>query len=124
VFDQDPVFVNEVSASQAPTTAGDYRLQESSPAIIAGSNVDYENAFDNGVMDVDLEGNPRIVNGVIDAVRHLGVTEIEMPCTAQRVWRAIQDAKGRPTQETPVDTSHPGAGLGSIDPNNPQGEVQ
>ena len=44
--------------------------------------------------------------------------------TPQRVWRAIQDAKGRATQETPVDTHSPGAGLGSIDPNNPQGEVQ
>jgi carbon-monoxide dehydrogenase large subunit len=71
-----------------------------------------------------IASTPAIVNGVIDAVRHLGVPDIEMPCTSQRVWRAIQDAKGRATQETPVDTSHPGAGLGSIDPNNPQGEVQ
>jgi carbon-monoxide dehydrogenase large subunit len=71
-----------------------------------------------------IASTPAIVNGVIDAVRHLGVTQVEMPCTAQRVWRAIQDAKGRSTQETPVDTHSPGAGLGSIDPNNPQGEVQ
>jgi aerobic carbon-monoxide dehydrogenase large subunit len=71
-----------------------------------------------------IASTPAIVNGVIDAVRHLGVTHVEMPCTAQRVWRAIQDARGRSTQETPVDTSHPGAGLGSIDPNKPQGEVQ
>jgi carbon-monoxide dehydrogenase large subunit len=27
-------------------------------------------------------------------VRHLGVTDIEMPCTAQRVWRAINEAQG------------------------------
>jgi carbon-monoxide dehydrogenase large subunit len=71
-----------------------------------------------------IASTPAIVNGVIDAVRHLGVTQIEMPCTAQRVWRAIQDARGRSTQETPVDTHSPGAGLGTIDPNNPQGEVQ
>jgi len=71
-----------------------------------------------------IASTPAIVNGVIDAVRHLGVTQIEMPCTAQRVWRAVQDARGRSTQETPVDTHSPGAGLGSIDPNNPQGEVQ
>jgi aerobic carbon-monoxide dehydrogenase large subunit len=71
-----------------------------------------------------IASTPAIVNGVLDAVRHLGVTEVEMPCTSQRVWRAIQDAKGRATQETPVDTHSPGAGLGSIDPNNPQGEVQ
>jgi aerobic carbon-monoxide dehydrogenase large subunit len=71
-----------------------------------------------------IASTPAIVNGVIDAVRHLGVNEVEMPCTPQRVWRAIQDARGRGTQETPVDTHSPGAGLGSIDPNNPQGEVQ
>jgi aerobic carbon-monoxide dehydrogenase large subunit len=71
-----------------------------------------------------IASTPAIVNGVLDAVRHLGVTQIEMPTTSQRVWRAIQDAKGRGTQETPVDTHSPGAGLGSIDPNNPQGEVQ
>ena len=32
--------------------------------------------------------------------------------------------RATPPQETPVDTHSPGAGLGSIDPNNPQGEVQ
>jgi aerobic carbon-monoxide dehydrogenase large subunit len=71
-----------------------------------------------------IASTPAIVNGVLDALRHLGVTEVEMPCTSQRVWRAVQEAKGHSTQETPVDTHSPGAGLGSIDPNNPQGEVQ
>ncbi|MHA6792490.1 xanthine dehydrogenase family protein molybdopterin-binding subunit [Pseudonocardia bannensis] len=71
-----------------------------------------------------IASTPAIVNGVIDALRHLGVNEVEMPTTPQRVWRAIQEAQGRSTQETPVDTHSPGAGLGSIDPNNPQGEVQ
>jgi aerobic carbon-monoxide dehydrogenase large subunit len=71
-----------------------------------------------------IASTPAIVNGVLDAIRHLGVTAIEMPTTSQRVWRALQDAKGNATQETPVDTHSPGAGLGSIDPNNPQGEVQ
>ncbi len=71
-----------------------------------------------------IASTPAIVNAVLDAVRHLGVTDIEMPTTSQRVWRAIQEAKGHSTQETPVDTHSPGAGLGSIDPNDPQGEVQ
>lgn len=71
-----------------------------------------------------IASTPAIVNGVLDAIRHLGVEDIQMPTTSQRVWRAIQEAKGRSTQETPIDTHSPGAGLGSIDPNNPQGEVQ
>lgn len=70
-----------------------------------------------------IASTPAIVNGVLDALRHLGVTEIEMPTTSQRVWRAIRAAKGNTTQETPIDTHSPGAGLGSIDPNNPQGEA-
>jgi len=40
-----------------------------------------------------IASTPAIVNGVIDAVRHLGVRQIEMPCTPQRVWRAIQEAR-------------------------------
>ena len=71
-----------------------------------------------------IASTPAIVNGVIDALRHLGVKNVEMPTTSQRVWRAIQDAKGVATQETPIATHSPGAGLGSIDPNNPQGETE
>jgi carbon-monoxide dehydrogenase large subunit len=40
-----------------------------------------------------IGSTPAIHNAVIDAVSHLGVKHIDMPCTAQRVWRAIQDAK-------------------------------
>jgi carbon-monoxide dehydrogenase large subunit len=71
-----------------------------------------------------IASTPAIVNSVIDALRHLGVKNVEMPCTSQRVWRAIQDAKGVSTTETDVATHSPGAGLGSIDPNNPQGETE
>ena len=34
-----------------------------------------------------------VVNAVIDAVSHLGVTHIEMPLRPKRVWQAIQDAR-------------------------------
>ncbi|MFP5019607.1 xanthine dehydrogenase family protein molybdopterin-binding subunit [Pseudonocardia phyllosphaerae] len=71
-----------------------------------------------------IASTPAIVNGVLDAVRHLGVDDIEMPTTSQRVWRALQLAKGKNPEQTPSDTHSPGAGLGSIDPNNPKGEVQ
>ena len=37
-----------------------------------------------------IGSTPAIHNAVIDAVRHLGVTHIDMPCTAERVWNAIQ----------------------------------
>jgi carbon-monoxide dehydrogenase large subunit len=36
-----------------------------------------------------------IVNAVLDALAECGVTEIDMPLTPERVWRAIQDAKAK-----------------------------
>jgi carbon-monoxide dehydrogenase large subunit len=39
-----------------------------------------------------IGSTPAIHNAVVDAVSHLGVTHIDMPCTAERVWRAIQAA--------------------------------
>jgi aerobic carbon-monoxide dehydrogenase large subunit len=35
---------------------------------------------------------PAVQNAVIDAVSHLGIRHIDMPCTPERVWRAIRDA--------------------------------
>ena len=35
-----------------------------------------------------------VYNAVIDALRPLGVTSIRMPLTPERVWQAIQQAKG------------------------------
>jgi carbon-monoxide dehydrogenase large subunit len=37
-----------------------------------------------------IGSTPAIQNAVIDAVSHLGITHIDMPCTPERVWQAIQ----------------------------------
>ncbi|MBS4751665.1 xanthine dehydrogenase family protein [Nocardioides sp. zg-ZUI104] len=37
-----------------------------------------------------IASTPAVVNAVVDAVRHLGVDDIQMPCTPERVWRAMQ----------------------------------
>ena len=36
---------------------------------------------------------PAVMNAVLDALRPLGVTDIALPITAERVWRAIRGAK-------------------------------
>jgi carbon-monoxide dehydrogenase large subunit len=41
-----------------------------------------------------IASTPAIINGVVDALRHLGINDIEMPASPQTVWRAIQAAKG------------------------------
>ena len=40
-----------------------------------------------------IGSTPAIHNAVVDAVSHLGVEHIDMPCTAERVWAAIQAAR-------------------------------
>ena len=37
-----------------------------------------------------IASTPAVVNAVVDAIRHLGVNDIQMPCTPERVWKAIQ----------------------------------
>ncbi|MFN8196733.1 MAG: xanthine dehydrogenase family protein molybdopterin-binding subunit [Nakamurella multipartita] len=39
-----------------------------------------------------IASTPAVVNAVIDAIRHLGVADVTMPCTPQTVWRALQAA--------------------------------
>lgn len=49
---------------------------------------------------------PAVQNAVVDAVSHLGVRHIDLPCTPQRVWRAISDARrgapANPWREPPA----------------------
>jgi aerobic carbon-monoxide dehydrogenase large subunit len=40
-----------------------------------------------------IGSTPAIHNAVIDALSHLGVTHIDMPCTPERVWLAIEGVK-------------------------------
>ncbi len=39
-----------------------------------------------------IASTPAVVNAILDAVRHLGVQDVVMPCTPERVWKAIQGA--------------------------------
>jgi carbon-monoxide dehydrogenase large subunit len=39
-----------------------------------------------------IASTPAIINGVVDAIRHLGVNDVFMPASPQNVWRAIQRA--------------------------------
>ena len=40
-----------------------------------------------------IGATPAVHNAVVDALSHLGVRHIDMPCTPQRVWQAIRDAE-------------------------------
>ncbi|MEJ7708098.1 MAG: xanthine dehydrogenase family protein molybdopterin-binding subunit [Nocardioidaceae bacterium] len=40
-----------------------------------------------------IASTPAVVNAIVDAVRHLGIDDIAMPCTPHRVWSAVQSAQ-------------------------------
>jgi carbon-monoxide dehydrogenase large subunit len=66
-------------------------------------------SFDTGLSEVPSPSNPLgvraggeggttpalgvVINAVVDALSEFGVTHVEMPASAERVWRIIQDAK-------------------------------
>jgi carbon-monoxide dehydrogenase large subunit len=39
-----------------------------------------------------IASTPAVVNAIVDALRPLGVSDVTMPCTPERVWRAIAAA--------------------------------
>ena len=41
-----------------------------------------------------IASTPAVVNAVVDALRPLGIHDVRMPCTPQRVWKAIREAEG------------------------------
>ena len=65
-----------------------------------------------------IASTPAVVNAIVDALRPMGVHDVPMPCTPERVWRAIQSGgadrqvdssgdaqphfeEGAPNQDTP-----------------------
>ena len=63
-----------------------------------------------------IASTPAVVNAIVDAVRHLGVIDVEMPCTPRRVWTAIRGVADLAPEEP-----GPGGGLGSMDSTEAQG---
>jgi carbon-monoxide dehydrogenase large subunit len=68
------------------------------PSMIVGRHETPSTTNELGVKGVGETGTiaspPAVMNAVVDALSHLGVTDVERPATPERVWRAIQAAKG------------------------------
>jgi carbon-monoxide dehydrogenase large subunit len=92
-------------------------VYDESGTLVTGSFVDYllPTAADTISFDIDhttspattnslgakgvgeagtIASTPAVVNAVVDALRPLGVHDIAMPCTPERVWRAINAVPG------------------------------
>ncbi|MPZ86651.1 MAG: molybdopterin-dependent oxidoreductase [Nitriliruptorales bacterium] len=56
-----------------------------------------------------IASTPAVVNAIVDGLRHLGVTDVRMPCTPERVWRAIHDTgTGQTASAAATRTAQPG----------------
>ncbi len=89
-FDEDGNNVTGSLASYAMPSAGDLPLYETertqtpTPRNPLGAK---------GIGEAGTIGStPAVWNAVVDAVSHLGVRNIDMPATPQRVWQAINSA--------------------------------
>jgi carbon-monoxide dehydrogenase large subunit len=40
-----------------------------------------------------IGSTPAVQSAVVDALSHLGVRHIDIPCTSERVWAAVRDAE-------------------------------
>jgi carbon-monoxide dehydrogenase large subunit len=49
-----------------------------------------------------IGATPAVQNAVVDALKHLGVKHLDLPCTAERVWREIQNPRSDVWREPPA----------------------
>jgi carbon-monoxide dehydrogenase large subunit len=61
-----------------------------------------------------IAGSATVTNAVLDALRPLGITFINMPLTPMRIWQAIHTAEGpRATEQGRALDEHGGGAAGS-----------
>jgi carbon-monoxide dehydrogenase large subunit len=81
------------------TTLADYLVPSAAdlPTFTLARTVTPATSNPLGVKGVGEAGTiastPAVVNAIIDALRPLGVRDVPMPCTAERVWNAIREAQ-------------------------------
>jgi carbon-monoxide dehydrogenase large subunit len=68
-----------------------------------------------------IASTPAVVNAIIDALRPLGVRDVTMPCTPERVWRAVETARGVPQDAA---AQHQARQSDQTQGNSPQGIAQ
>jgi carbon-monoxide dehydrogenase large subunit len=66
-----------------------------------------------------IASTPAVVNAIVDALRPLGIQDVTMPCTPERVWRAIQDARG--ADQASAAEQHAARQSDQTQGNSPQG---
>ncbi|MFF5287986.1 xanthine dehydrogenase family protein molybdopterin-binding subunit [Paractinoplanes globisporus] len=88
VYDESGTLVTGSFVDYTPPTAADL------PDIVADRTETPATTHPLGVKGVGEAGaiaaTPAVVNAIVDALRPFGVRDVPMPCTPERVWRAIR----------------------------------
>lgn len=91
-------FQYDEAGNPLTTNLADYQMPAASelPEIRVNSTITPTPLNPLGVKGIGESGTvgatPAIHNAIIDALSHLGVKHIDMPCTPQRIWKAINNA--------------------------------
>jgi carbon-monoxide dehydrogenase large subunit len=102
----------------------DYTLPTSADTIsfVTDNTVSPSTTNDLGAKGVGEAGciasTPAVVNAIVDALRPLGIHDIQMPCTPERVWKAIQSAGSQGDAAT-VDSAQPHFDAGAPNQDSP-----
>ncbi|MFD1529537.1 xanthine dehydrogenase family protein molybdopterin-binding subunit [Pseudonocardia aurantiaca] len=107
-------------AAGNPTTGtlADYRIPTAMdlPVFTLDQTVTPSPTNPMGVKGIGESGaigsSPAVVNAVIDAVAHLGVTHLDMPVTPEKIWRAVSRAGNTASTRQPGSTHRREAGHG------------
>ncbi|MER7501080.1 xanthine dehydrogenase family protein molybdopterin-binding subunit [Nonomuraea pusilla] len=90
--------VYDADGNLLTTTMADYLLPSAAdlPAFVTDRTETPATSNPLGVKGVGEAGTiastPAVVNAVVDALRPFGVADVRMPCTPERVWRALEGA--------------------------------
>ncbi len=70
-----------------------------------------------------IASTPAVVNAIVDALRPLGINDILMPCTPERVWKAIQSAGATPDADTTTE-AQPHFVEGALNQDSPSSDAE
>ena len=123
--------VHDESGTLVTGSFVDYTLPTSADTIsfVTDNTTSPSTTNDLGAKGVGEAGTiastPAVVNAIVDAVRHLGINDIQMPCTPERVWKAIQTGGERQGATRTANTdAHFGDAPNQDMPDSERGGIQ
>lgn len=92
-------YIYDSDGNPQTTNLADYAMPSAAefPSFEVGSTETPTDLNPLGVKGIGeaptIGSTPAVQNAVVDALSHLGVRHIDMPCSPARVWQTIQDAR-------------------------------